>query len=106
NSFESYDRITTHKQIGASGNYPMPFVFVTERFSEFVLSPRTRTFEEAKDLAERMITGRIIREFDFAIDIISRETEFTETPEGLLSTTLITTHERIDKQIPIRVNEY
>jgi similar to stage IV sporulation protein len=103
NSFESYDRITTHKQIGAGGDYPLPFVLVTEKYLEFIPEPRERSVEEAKILAERMITSRIIREFDFAIDIIDRQMNFHETPDALHVKTLIVTHERIDKQIPIRV---
>ncbi|MCL2456546.1 MAG: sporulation protein YqfD [Defluviitaleaceae bacterium] len=103
NSFESYDRITTHKQIGAGSDYPLPFVFVTEKYLEFVPEPRERSADEAKILAERMITSRIIREFDFAVDIVGREMSFRETPDALYVKTLITTHERIDKQVPIRV---
>ncbi|MDR0272750.1 MAG: sporulation protein YqfD [Clostridiales bacterium] len=103
NSFESYDRITTHKQIGASGDYPLPFVIITERYYEFTPQPRTRTIEEAAELAERMITSRIIREFDFAIDIIDRQVNFRETPDALHVSALITTHERIDRQVPITV---
>jgi similar to stage IV sporulation protein len=103
NSFESYDRITTHRQIGAGGNYPLPFVLVTDRYLEFTPQARTRTPEEAKELADRMITGRIIHEFDFAIDITERKVSFSETPEGLTVNALIITHERIDKQVPITV---
>ncbi|MCL2049911.1 MAG: sporulation protein YqfD [Defluviitaleaceae bacterium] len=103
NSFDSYDRITTHQQIGAGGNYPLPFVFVTERYMEFVPQPRTRTLEEAKILAEQMVTSRIIREFDFAIDIIDRQTTFSEADDALHVKTLIVTNERIDRQVPITV---
>jgi similar to stage IV sporulation protein len=103
NSYESYDRITTHQQIGAGGDYPLPFVLVTECYMEFLPQPRTRTLEEAKELAERMVTSRIIREFDFAIDIIDRQMTFRETPDALHVSTLIVTHERIDRQVPITV---
>lgn len=103
NSFESYDRITTHRQIGAGGNYPLPFIITTERYYEFTWSSRTRSHEEAAELAERILINRIIREFDFAIDIIGREVVLTETPDALQVNALITTHERIDRQIPITV---
>ena len=103
NSFASYDRITTYHQPGVAGNYPMPVVLATTIYSEFVPTPRTRTAEEAKALADRMITGRIIREFDFGIDIVSRQVEFEETETGLRVSALIITHERIDKQVPITV---
>jgi len=103
NSFESYDRITTYQQIGASGDYPLPFVLVTERYSEFIPQPRTRTPEAAAELAERMVTSRIIREFDFAIDIADRQINFHKASDALHVKAQITTHERIDKQIPITV---
>jgi len=103
NSFDAYDRVTTHHQIGANSNYPLPFVLVTEHFAEIKSQPRLRSVDEAKDLAERMINGRLIREFDFGIDIISREVNFTETEDALLVSALIITHERIDQQVPIAV---
>jgi len=101
NSFLSYDRITTHRQPGSGGNYPLPFVLITEHFMEFTPEPRTRTLEEAIDLAERVITSRLMREFEFGIDIINRQVEFRQTPDALIVSALITTHERIDKQVPI-----
>jgi len=103
NLFESYDRITTHEQIGAGGNYPMPFVLITDRFYEFTPEARTRTPEQAMELADGILTSRIIREFDFATDIIGREMNFRKEPDALYVTALITTHERIDTQVPIRV---
>jgi len=103
NSFASYDKITTYYQPGANGNYPLPVVFTTTHYSEFVWRNRTLTLEEAMQLAETMITGRLVREFDFGIDFISKQVQFQETPDALLVSALITTHERIDEQIPIRV---
>jgi len=100
-TFDNYDRITTHHQPGVSGNYPLPFVLVADRYAEFTPITRTRTIEEAKLLAEQMVTGRILREFDFAIDIIDRQVNFEESETELLVNALITTHERIDLQIPI-----
>ena len=101
NSFTSYDKITTHHQPGIASNYPMPVILSTTYYLEFSWQPRTRTIDEAKDLADRMITGRIIREFDFGIDIIDRQVMFEETADALLVSALIITHERIDIQVPI-----
>jgi len=100
-SFGSYDRMTTHHQLGISGDYPLPFVFVTETYSEFTPTQRTRSVEDARELADRILTNRILREFDFGIDIIARDVELFETPDTLNVKALITTHERIDIQIPI-----
>ena len=102
-SFDSYDRVTTRYQPGVGGDYPLPFVLITNHYIEFTPNEKNRTIEEAKELADQMITGRIIREFDIAIDIIGREIQFTESEDALTVNALITTHERIDKQIPIGV---
>jgi len=103
NAFASYDKITTYRQPGVSGNYPMPIILVTTHYSEFIPTQRRRTVEEAKALADTMITGRIIREFDFGIDIIDRQIAFEETETALRVSALIITHERIDRQVPITV---
>jgi len=103
NTFASYDKITTHHQPGVSGNYPLPFVLSVSHYHEFEWQPRTRTLEEATNLAENMITSRIFREFDFATDIVERRVDFHQTEEHLQVRGLIITHERIDKQVPITV---
>ena len=101
NSFTSYDKITTYRQPGVSGNYPMPLVLVATHFSEFVWAQRTRTLDEAKELANQMVTSRILREFDFGIDIIDRHVTFEESGDTLLVVASIVTHERIDRQVPL-----
>jgi len=100
-SFESYDRMTSHHQPGVGGDYPLPFIMITETYKEFIPEERTRTLDEAKELAERILTNRILREFDFGIDIIGRQVNLFEAADALHVQALITTHERIDKQIPI-----
>ncbi|MCL2373390.1 MAG: sporulation protein YqfD [Defluviitaleaceae bacterium] len=102
-SFQSYDRTTTMHQPGAAGNYPLPIILIKEHFTEFTPQNRQRTPAEAKALAETILTNRLIREFDFSVDIISRQLSFTETPENILVSAEITTHERIDKQVVITV---
>ena len=99
--FESYDRVTTRRHPGVGGDYPLPFILITDRYAEFTWETRTRTKDEAADLAERMLTNRIMREFDFGIDIIDRHVELFETPEAVIVMARVTTHERIDRQVPI-----
>jgi hypothetical protein len=52
-------------------------------------------------MAGRMLTNRILREFDFSADIIGKDMQIYETPEGLWVEALITTNERIDAAVPI-----
>jgi similar to stage IV sporulation protein len=102
---DSYDKITQRWQPGVAGDYPLPFIWVATRYDEFVPVTRTRDADAAKALADRMLTGRILREFDFAADIIGKEVTFRETPQGLHVEALITTNERIDAAVPINTNE-
>jgi similar to stage IV sporulation protein len=100
-SFTDYDRITTQHQPGASGDYPLPFIWLTTHYAEFVQQPRTRTMAQAYELSDRLLTERIIREFDFGIDIIDKRFVYEETPDALFVQALIITNERIDRIIPI-----
>jgi len=100
-SFMNYDRIVSYIQPGAAGNYPLPLIWTTVTYREFVPEERQRSVEGAKALAERIVTERIIREFDFHADIIGKQIEFTELPDKLMVKALITTNQRIDKAVPI-----
>jgi len=99
--YTNYDRIVSHTQLGSTGDYPLPFIWVTTTYREFEPITRERTIEEAKILAERVITERIIREFDFQTDIIDKQVQFMEESGQLVVSALITTNERIDRAVPI-----
>jgi len=99
--FTNYDKIVSYIQPGASGDYPLPFIWARTTYREFIPETRYRTVEEAKALADRIITERIIREFDFHTDIIDKQIQFTAQPDHLIVSALITTNQRIDKAVPI-----
>ena len=100
-SFESYDKIVSHVQPGATSDYPLPFIWTVVTYREFIPETHHRSIEGAKALADRIITERIIREFDFHADIIDKQVQFIERPDQLIVYALITTNERIDKAVPI-----
>ena len=100
-SFDNYDKMVSHVQPGAAGDYPLPFIWTVATYREFVPETRHRTVEGAKALADRIITERIIREFDFHVDIIDKQIQFKELPDQLIVAALITTNERIDRAVPI-----
>jgi len=106
NPFVSYDRITTYNQPGANGNFPLPIVMATTLYSEFVWQERILTLDEAIMFAEGQIYNRLLQEFNIDTDIINKRIEYKETQDYLLVSALITTHERIDKQVPIPVESH
>ena len=99
--FTSYEKTMSYTQPGANGNFPLPLVVITETYHEFIPQPRQRSVEEAQDVAGRVITERIIREFDIHTNIIDKQVTFEEGPETLQVTALITVHQRIDQVVPI-----
>jgi similar to stage IV sporulation protein len=99
--FTDYDRITTQRQPGVGGDYPLPVVWLTTLYSEFVPQTRTRTMAQAYEIADRQLTARILREFEFGIDIIEKRMIYEETPDALLVQALVITNERIDRIVPI-----
>jgi hypothetical protein len=99
--FNSYDKITKRTQPGVSGDYPLPFIWVTHTYNEFVWQSRSRSAAEAKTMAERMLNSRIMREFDFSIDITDKQVKYTQTEDELIVEALIVTNERIDKAVPL-----
>ena len=99
--FDNYDKIVSYIQPGASGDYPLPFIWMHTLYREFIPETRHRTIDEAKALADRIITERIIREFDFQADVVGKQVQFTEQPEQLMVFAVITVNQRIDKAVPI-----
>ena len=99
--YTDYTRSVSYNQLNFGEDYPLPVILMTYTYREFNLAERTRSIDEAKELAEKMVNARIIREFDFAADIIDKSIAIQETPEKLIVNALITTNERIDKEAPV-----
>jgi len=99
--YTDYTRSVSHRQFSFGEDYPLPVILITYTYREFDPVVRTRTYDEAKELAEKMVNARIIREFDFAADIIDKSVAIQETPEKVIVRALITTNERIDQETPL-----
>jgi similar to stage IV sporulation protein len=100
--FESYDRSTRRYQINFGEDYPLPVIVLTDIYREFEPVTLSRTADQARELAEKMVNARIIREFDFQADIVDKSVALQETPDGLKVQALITTNERIDQEEPLQ----
>ncbi|MCL2699116.1 MAG: sporulation protein YqfD [Defluviitaleaceae bacterium] len=101
NRFTNYDKIRTHRQLNFGEDYPLPIIFITDECREFVPVERVRSIEQAMELGERMVSARIIREFDFETDIHDKELTFTQEENGIRVTALVTALERIDEAVEI-----
>ncbi len=107
--YNNYDKIIERTQLGFGESYPLPVIFAAAEYREFIEVPKSRTEEEARSVADRAITNRIVREFSTDTDIIDKKTTFTDLGDGLHVKCLLTTIERIDAEaqvsIPIEGNE-
>jgi similar to stage IV sporulation protein len=99
--FASYDKVAKRDQLKFGEDYPLPVIFCADEYRQFNLVKLKRTPVEAKELAEKMVNARIIRELDIAADIIDKSVALEETATGIIVKALITTNERIDAQHPI-----
>lgn len=95
--FSSYERTTSQKQLKLGTYYPLPVVTVTDEYREFTMTDRTRTPEQARQLASQLITSRIIREFDVESDVIDITTDFEQEDELIKVRAIITAIEKIDE---------
>jgi similar to stage IV sporulation protein len=99
NKFANYDKIRTHRQMSFGADYPLPIILITDECREFIPTERLRSLEQVMELGERMVTARVIREFDFETDIHGKELEFVLEENGVRVNALITAVERIDEAI-------
>lgn len=97
-AFENYEKTAIRQQLKASENYVLPIVFIIDEYREFTFTEKTKTIEEAMDDANKIITGRIIREFDFKSDIMDKSVEFTQEDDKLAVKAIVTVIEQIDTQ--------
>ncbi len=104
--FESFDKSVSRKQLSFGEDYPLPIILITDTYKEYVPVKKYYTKEACEELANKMITGRIIREFDFEADIVEKNVEFVENDTGLVVKSIITTYENIGEEKLIdRTNE-
>jgi len=101
--FENFDISISRRQLNFTENYPLPIIIFTSYYREFDYITRTRNIEQAKEYAEIILTGRIVREFDIDKDVVDKRLHYTQEPDGLRVNAIVTTIERIDKKVPIEV---
>jgi similar to stage IV sporulation protein len=101
--YTNYDRNIQRKQLNFGEDYPLPVTLVVDTYREFEPVTKTRTIEEAKELAGQIVEARMANELDPGAEILGKSVAYQETPEGLKVTALITTNERIDEDAPIEV---
>lgn len=94
----NYDRISTEKQLKLTNNYPLPVKIFVNEYKEFMPVKKKRSVEQSKELADKIVTGRIIREFDFDTDIYDKQFKFMDNGKYLNVETVISTVEFIDEQ--------
>lgn len=97
----NYDKITNEKQLFITNNYPLPVKLLVHEYREFVPVKKTRSLQQAKDLADKIVTSRIIREFDLDTDIYDKQYKFVQAGKSLQVYCTISAMERIDQQVAL-----
>ena len=100
NLFESFERKNESRQLGAGGNYPLPLIWTKSEYAEFKIEKRRYSIDEAKALAEKMISERLLSEFEVGGEVVDQQIDFSVGTDEINVSALITTIERIDVQEP------
>lgn len=101
NKYKNYYKTTSLRQLSLGENYPLPIIIYTDTYTEYKPVIMQRSVDEMKDIADQIITDKILQELDFNIDIIDRLVEYKEVEEGLNVEVLISTIEDIGEDRPI-----
>ncbi len=105
NKFDNFEKITSREQLKLTEDYPLPVFIFTEYIKEFEEKKMTRNIEQAKEYADEVLTGRIVREFDIEADVFDKSFEYVQEPDGLLVNAIVTTIERIDEKSAVSGSE-
>lgn len=102
--FQNYDKITTRKQLSAGKNFVLPIIIVKNEYKEYIPVKQKYSYEEAKTAADKLITKKIINDFDFETDIIDKKFEYSKTDKELKVKATISVIENIGIEQPIYEN--
>lgn len=99
--FRNFETFTSRKQFKFGDDYPLPAISMRNEYREYVPQTMSRTVDEAKKIADSLLTNKIIQEFDIDIDILDKRVEYSENGGYLNVKATITTFERIDEAVEL-----
>ena len=89
--FKNYDTYRSLSQLKVTENYPLPLILVTTVYKEFNYIEKSYTIEEAKKRGEKLISKKILNEFDFNTDIINKTYTYEKKDTKLIITAIVST---------------
>lgn len=103
---KNFDKFTEYTQFKAGENYPLPVILLKNQYKDYVVEKKIYTFDDAKEKAEKLITNKIIDEFDFETDIISKTFSYEKSETELTVTATVCVTENIgeEKEISVQNN--
>ncbi len=97
--YEQFDKTTSLTQLKLGEDYPLPVILHTQVYRPFKLTKKRLEMSQAVELAQRTVTGRIVREFDKDIDVLDKKITTSVDENFLYVNALITIAERIDAEV-------
>jgi len=97
-SFNNYDRIISRKQLSAGRDFVLPIIIIKNTYKEYEFENKKRSYDEAKKIAEKNITKKIIQQIDTKTDIIDKNIEYNKTEEQLNVKAIISVIEDIGQE--------
>ncbi len=81
--YENYDIIIENKQLTFGENYRTPIVLKRETFKEKEVVSNSRTIEECKEYAEKIVSEKIVSDFDITVDVLEKNINYIEKNDGI-----------------------
>lgn len=101
--YENYNRVSTYNEFDLGYDYPLPFIAIKDIYKEIEVVKKTRTKEEAKELATVKVDSRILRELAFDVNIVDKKINLKENSKGIEVSVHIDAIEDITKSEDIEV---
>lgn len=99
--FENYNRVSLYNELNLGDDYPLPFIIIKDTYKELESIKKTRTKEEATNMAYIITDNRILRELSFNINIVDKKVELKENSKGIEVIVNIDAIEDISKEVEI-----
>lgn len=103
--YEKYDTIKRTKQLGFNPDFPLPFKLNLYCYKEYTEQTGKRTIQQAKDLAEILVTNKIINELPTATEVLDKQITFKEYKDCLEVYVKLTTEEAVGINSKISIKE-
>lgn len=100
-SYKMYDKIVSRKQLNFTSKLPLPFILKKIKYKEYIFEKAKYSIKEAKNVADKLITEKIIKDINFSSDIIEKSVSYSTSKDRLVAKVNLVLIKNIGKKAPV-----